>query len=245
MGAGASALQEQLTFDRAMKLGARYGFTVAMFERFEQDGTITVKQLINCVKKHSELQKFDKNKDGTLDGNELNGLVKVLKEKERADSKTPGGQEPAAVAAPPAPVNLKTVFTGTMRNADYLEVYTPVSELGSGMSGTVFSVQHKESRAVYACKSVRKRGIREDDLIKLRGEVALLSQLDHPNIVKIIEAFEDDSHITIIMELCKGGELYDKLITAEFYTEQVARNIFRQILMPILYCHNQVRGSLA
>ena len=239
MGAGASALGERVGKERALKVGARYGFTSAMFDELQQDGTISIKQLIDSVKKHQDLAHFDTNKDGKIDGKEINGLVKVLtgslSEKIMASKAASAGKSKSA------PVNFKTALAGKVRKADYLSHYMPLTELGSGMSGTVFSVQNVRSGASYACKSVRKRGLKEVDLENLRGEVALLSQLDHPNIVKIIEAFEDETHVTIIMELCHGGELYDSLITAEFYTEDVARNIFRQIVHAITYCHNQVR----
>eukprot|EP00750_Incisomonas_marina_P015834 INCI1871.2.p1 GENE.INCI1871.2~~INCI1871.2.p1 ORF type:complete len:500 (-),score=99.45 INCI1871.2:501-2000(-) len=238
MGAGASALGEKIDCDRAMNLAGRYGFTAEMFETMQSDGTITIKQLIGCVKKHSELQAFDKNRDGVIDKSEMNGIVNALKSEEEQNNKAAGGSNGEAVS-PDAPANIKTVVTGTIKQEDYRLTYTPMSELGSGMSGTVFSVQHKGTGSTYACKSVRKKGMRDVDLAALRGEIALLSQLDHPNIVKIIEAFEDPKYITMIMELCTGGELYDSLITAEFYSEKVARQLFRQIARAILYCHNQ------
>lgn len=231
MGAGASALGERLTLDRALSIGARYGFTEADFNKLKgPDGCVTVKQIIDCVKAHDKLQQFDRNKDGHLDDKELADVARVLKDEEQNASK----QKETA-----APTNLKTVIAGTVKKDDYTKFYRPVDELGSGMSGTVFSVQSKITGSLYACKSVRKRGMSDEDLNNFRGEVALLSQLDHPNIVKIIEAFESPSQITIIMELCQGGELYDSLITAEFYTEDVAKNLFKQIVHAILYCHNQ------
>jgi serine/threonine protein kinase len=42
-------------------------------------------------------------------------------------------------------------------------------------------------------------------------EIAIIKMLDHPNIVKIVEVFQKLNCIYIIMELCTGGELFDKL----------------------------------
>ncbi len=39
----------------------------------------------------------------------------------------------------------------------------------------------------------------------------MLAVLDHPNIIKVYEFFEDQFYLYIVMELCKGGELYDKI----------------------------------
>lgn len=232
MGAGASsALSQRLPLDRAMKIGLRYGFTEQMFQELQNDDTISVKQLIDAVKKHADLQRFDVNHDGKIDGSEMKELQKVLTSNINETLATGTGAEPRK--------NFKTALAGTVRQEDYLKYYYPLTELGTGMSGTVFSVRSLQSDNHYACKSVRKRGLKDEDLQKLRDEVSLLSLLDHPNIVKIVEAFEDKTHITIIMELCSGGELYDSLITSEFYTENVARQIFRQVVHAINYCHNQ------
>ena len=47
-----------------------------------------------------------------------------------------------------------------------------------------------------------------DDILLLKQEIQLLAMLDHPNIVKIREAFEDEAAITIVMEICSGFLLF-------------------------------------
>lgn len=64
-----------------------------------------------------------------------------------------------------------------------------------------------------------------------------MAQLDHPHILKLYEYFEDDKNYYIITELCTGGELFDKIIEKEFYTEQEAAHVFRQFMLGINYCH--------
>jgi calcium-dependent protein kinase len=51
--------------------------------------------------------------------------------------------------------------------------------------------------------------------------------LDHPNILKLYEYFEDDKNMYLITEICKGGELFDRIIEEEFFSEKVAANIFK------------------
>ena len=51
----------------------------------------------------------------------------------------------------------------------------------------------------------------------MRNELTILKQLDHPNIVKVFEFYEDDDNIYIIEELCKGGELFDYIIQNVFF----------------------------
>ena len=57
--------------------------------------------------------------------------------------------------------------------------------------------------------------------------------------LKLYEYFEDDRNIYLITELCRGGELFDKIIEEEYFSEREAARIFKQILMSLNYCHSQ------
>ena len=56
--------------------------------------------------------------------------------------------------------------------------------------------------------------------------------------LKLYEYFEDDMNVYLITELCKGGELFDKIIEEECFSEKEAACIFKQILMSLNYCHS-------
>ena len=76
----------------------------------------------------------------------------------------------------------------------------------------------------------------------LRQEIDLLSQLDHPNVVKIVNAFENENEITLIMDLCEGGELFDNLLEPDEkgevgYTSKRAAFLFKQMVDAVGYCH--------
>merc|ERR1711934_1331611 len=86
-------------------------------------------------------------------------------------------------------------------------------------------------------KRVRKRGMSLDDIVLLKQEMQLLAMLDHPNIVKIREAFEDETAITIVMEICSGGELFDNLLSEMSYTQHRAAFLFKQMVGAVGYCH--------
>merc|ERR1719399_792968 len=65
--------------------------------------------------------------------------------------------------------------------------------------------------------------------------------MDHPNIVKLYESFADHRNIYLVMELCGGGELFDRIIDAGHFTEQGAANLMQQILRAMYYMHdNQI-----
>ena len=68
-------------------------------------------------------------------------------------------------------------------------------------------------------------------------EIEILRNLDHPNIIKLYEIYEDLDNIYLVMELCEGGELFDRVKNAGYFTENHARSIFKKIIPAIHYCH--------
>ena len=63
----------------------------------------------------------------------------------------------------------------------------------------------------------------EEDLIGMQTEIEILKTIDHPNVVKLIDVYEDERHICLVMELMEGGELFDQILTKECFSESEAR----------------------
>jgi len=57
-------------------------------------------------------------------------------------------------------------------------------------------------------------------------------------VFKLYEYFIDDENIYLITEMCRGGELFDKIIEKEFFEEKEAAKLFRQILLSLNYIHS-------
>ncbi|CAL0322922.1 unnamed protein product [Lupinus luteus] len=75
----------------------------------------------------------------------------------------------------------------------------------------------------------------------VRREVKILRALTgHKNLVQFYEAYEDDNNVHIVMELCKGGELLDKILSrGGKYPEEDAKDVMIQILNAVAFCHLQ------
>ena len=62
--------------------------------------------------------------------------------------------------------------------------------------------------------------------------------MDHPNIVKLYEVFQDSSYYYLVLEYMAGGELFDKIVLKETYTEDEARKVLLPIIDAIRYLHD-------
>lgn len=56
-----------------------------------------------------------------------------------------------------------------------------------------------------------------DDIEDVRREIAIMKHLDHPNIVKLNEVYEDKKFVHLVMEVCSGGELFDRIVERVYY----------------------------
>ena len=117
--------------------------------------------------------------------------------------------------------------------------YDIVKEIGSGGFSRCLQVKNKNTGVLFACKELAKKNL--SDYEGLMREVNLMIKLDHPNIIKLYEVYETDSKIYLIMELCTGGELFDRIVenteNGIQFTEKQAANLFRQMMSAINYCH--------
>lgn len=73
----------------------------------------------------------------------------------------------------------------------------------------------------------------------LFNEINNLKGLDHPNIVKMYQYFEDEKRYYIITDICKGGELFDEIIARGKFSENDAAKLIKQVLLCINYCHEK------
>ena len=73
---------------------------------------------------------------------------------------------------------------------------------------------------------------------RLRTEIDILKTLDHPNIVKLVDIFEDERHICLVMELLLGGELFTQIVEKDQFSEHEVREAIGVIIDAMSYCHS-------
>ena len=103
--------------------------------------------------------------------------------------------------------------------------------LGKGGFGQVYMCTNQLTKAKCAIKFIKKSSIKHPDLIKLmEGEIEVLKNTNHPNIVRLIDMFEDEVNVYIVAELMKGGELYHYMEKKGLIRERQAASIVKQSL---------------
>ena len=113
--------------------------------------------------------------------------------------------------------------------------------IGAGNFGKIMLAENKFHGQQVAIKFISKESVR-DQMHEIIREVQILQSLDHPNIVKYHETYEDEKYIYLIMEYCDGGELFEAIMNKANelvqFTEEEAKGMMRKLLHAISHCHS-------
>ncbi|KAL5225378.1 hypothetical protein ABZP36_012017 [Zizania latifolia] len=115
---------------------------------------------------------------------------------------------------------------------EMLRRYAIGEELGRGEFGVTRRCTDTANGEQLACKSISKRKLRSSvDVEDVRREVVIMRSLpSHANVVRLREAFEDGDAVHLVMEVCEGGELFDRIVARGHYTERAAGAVMRTIM---------------
>lgn len=145
---------------------------------------------------------------------------------------------PPGSPAPPQPAAKGNTILGKAYE-DVKAHYTLGRELGRGQFGVTHLCTDTVSGQQYACKSIsKKKLVTKSDREDMRREIQIMQHLSgQPNIVEFKGAYEDKHSVHLVMELCAGGELFDRIIARGHYTERAAAAICRSIVGVVQICH--------
>ncbi|ORX91524.1 Pkinase-domain-containing protein [Basidiobolus meristosporus CBS 931.73] len=141
-------------------------------------------------------------------------------------------------------VSQSTSQAGSATQKRSINNYQLIKTLGSGSMGKVKLGLHSTIGEKVAIKIIprtssdgKKRSKKENREVRVVREAAIMSLLNHPNIVKMKEVVVRPSHYYLIMEYISGGQLLDYIISHGKLKEKHARRFIRQIISAIDYCH--------
>ncbi|KAK7300252.1 hypothetical protein RJT34_11093 [Clitoria ternatea] len=159
-----------------------------------------------------------------------------------------GGGDPAttppAQSKPPTnSKNSKPAAIGPVLGRPMEDVkasYSIGKELGRGQFGVTHLCTQKSTGKHFACKTIAKRKlVNKEDIEDVKREVQIMHHLSgQANIVELVGVYEDKHSVHLVMELCAGGELFDRIIAKGHYTERAAASLLRTIVQIVHTCHS-------
>ncbi|XP_062193711.1 calcium-dependent protein kinase 22-like [Phragmites australis] len=127
---------------------------------------------------------------------------------------------------------------------DFARRYRLGAELGRGEFGVTRRCEDAATGEALACKTIRRKRLLlrrvGPDAVDVRREVEItrrMSELGGGRVVQLREACEDDDGVHLVMELCEGGELFDRIFARGHYTERAAAKLARTIVEVVQLCH--------
>ncbi|KAG5058484.1 hypothetical protein AAZX31_05G185100 [Glycine max] len=137
-------------------------------------------------------------------------------------------------------VTLKAAWVLPQRTQNIREVYEVGRKLGQGQFGTTFECTRRASGGKFACKSIPKRKLLcKEDYEDVWREIQIMHHLsEHAHVVRIEGTYEDSSAVHLVMELCEGGELFDRIVQKGHYSERQAARLIKTIVEVVEACHS-------
>mmetsp|Transcript_8828 Transcript_8828/g.17473 ORF Transcript_8828/g.17473 Transcript_8828/m.17473 type:complete len:479 (-) Transcript_8828:309-1745(-) len=119
-------------------------------------------------------------------------------------------------------------------------------DLGDTLGRGNYSVVRKgklksDPDSLFAVKCIKESSLTHEDREALKVETTILKGMDSPHIVKLLGFYHEPSEklFYIVMEYVGGGELFDRIIAKEYYSEADAQKLVRVIAEAIKYCHDR------
>ena len=112
--------------------------------------------------------------------------------------------------------------------------------LGQGQYGTTFLCTHNETGQKLACKTIPKRKLlRQEHFDRVLREIQIMHHLsEYANVVRIHSTYEDDTSVHLVMELCEGGELFERIAKKGHHSEREAAKLTKTIVAVVEACHS-------
>jgi len=126
---------------------------------------------------------------------------------------------------------------GFFKKSEIKKVYDIGDQLGSGNFAVVKKAKHKQTGKDYAIKIIDKAKV--EDMNDIQREIEIMEMVDHPNVIKLYEIFDEPKKMQLVMELVTGGELFDMIVAKGSYTEKDAAQVMCTLCGALEYLHSQ------
>merc|ERR1719150_1378645 len=128
----------------------------------------------------------------------------------------------------------------SIQNQHITADYHIKKKLGQGNFALVRLCQRKTDKKEFAVKIIHKKRLaKPKQQASLEREVDILKKVSHPHCVSLEAIYETSNHLYLVLEYCKGGELFDMICKHNHFTETQAQAVVRQVTEALLYLHEK------
>jgi len=130
---------------------------------------------------------------------------------------------------------------GFFKKSEVKKNYEMGKDLGSGNFAVVKEATKTAANKTaeipnkVAIKVIDKAKV--EDMNDIQREIEVMSMLDHPNVVKLFEIYDEPKKMMLVMELVTGGELFDRIVSKGSYTEKDAAEVMKTLCQALSYMH--------
>jgi len=110
--------------------------------------------------------------------------------------------------------------------------------LGRGYNGSVFLARSKTNQQKFAVKGFKLHGVSADKKSELETEAEIFLGMDHPHIARLVDVYECEKYLHLVMECMEGGELFQRVIERKKFPEVHAAEAVQQMLLSLMYLHS-------
>lgn len=124
---------------------------------------------------------------------------------------------------------------------NYSSNYVEIRKLGSGAFSNVMLCLHKPTQTQRAVKIIKRSLLcnSQADSVYFVKEFKILREMDHPNILRCFEVFENSKWCYVATEYCPAGDLFTEIIKLKKFSESHTSEIIKQVLSVLVYCHER------
>mmetsp|Transcript_10491 Transcript_10491/g.23835 ORF Transcript_10491/g.23835 Transcript_10491/m.23835 type:complete len:585 (-) Transcript_10491:34-1788(-) len=111
--------------------------------------------------------------------------------------------------------------------------------LGTGYNGSVIMARSRATQAKYAVKAFKLHGVSKSKRQELEAEAEIFLSMDHPHVARLVDVYECEKHLQLVMECMEGGELFQRVLERKRFNDRDAADAAEQMLLAVNYIHNQ------
>lgn len=113
-----------------------------------------------------------------------------------------------------------------------------LKKINGGAFSTVWEAQCLATNKIFAVKIVSRRNLTKNDDAQVLNEVSILQSLKHKSVVQLVDFFEEKDRFYLVMEYLTGGDVFDRIVERNHYTEKDARDLTRSLIEGVEFLHS-------